>query len=59
MKIFCLGGAGRICREAILDVVEFSEFERITVADADEEEGLQVASWLDDPRGRLCEVGRA
>ena len=31
MKVLCLGGAGRICREATLDLVEFSDFERITV----------------------------
>ena len=33
MKVFCLGGAGRICREAIHDLVQFSDFEQITVAD--------------------------
>lgn len=50
MKIFCLGGAGRICRESILDLVEFSEAEKITVADVNEEEGRNVVAWLEDPR---------
>jgi lysine 6-dehydrogenase len=50
MKIFCLGGAGRICREAILDLVQFSKFERITVGDVNEAEGRRVVDWLADPR---------
>jgi saccharopine dehydrogenase-like NADP-dependent oxidoreductase len=50
MKLLCLGGAGRICREAILDVVQSSDFDRITVADANEAAGREVVAWLDDPR---------
>lgn len=50
MKILCLGGAGKICREAALDLVQFSNFERITIADFNEAEGLKVAAWLNDPR---------
>ncbi|MED0675924.1 saccharopine dehydrogenase C-terminal domain-containing protein [Aneurinibacillus thermoaerophilus] len=50
MKVFCLGGAGRICREAILDLVQHSSFEKITVADFNEEEGHKVVKWLNDPR---------
>jgi len=50
MKILCLGGAGRICREAVLDLVQFSYFERITVADSNESEGRQVVAWLNDAR---------
>lgn len=50
MKVFCLGGAGRICREAALDLVEYSQFERITIGDCDEEAGLEVVRWLNDPR---------
>jgi saccharopine dehydrogenase-like NADP-dependent oxidoreductase len=50
MKILCLGGAGRICREAILDLVRFSDAERITVADVDERAGREVVAWLADPR---------
>ena len=47
---FCLGGAGRICREAALDLVRFSNAERITIGDADEAVGREVVGWLDDPR---------
>lgn len=50
MKIFCLGGAGKICRESIMDLVQHSSFERITVADFNEEEGRKVVEWLNDPR---------
>jgi lysine 6-dehydrogenase len=50
MDILCIGGAGRICREAILDLVQFSEFERITIADRDEQAVHEVADWLNDAR---------
>ena len=56
MKVFCLGGAGKICREAILDLVQFSSFEKITVADFNEEEGRKVVAWLDDPRVDFVKV---
>jgi hypothetical protein len=49
MRLFCLGGAGRICREAVLDCVQFSQFERITVGDRDEEEGWsgwRIRAWI-------------
>lgn len=50
MKVFCLGGAGNICREAVLDLVQYSGFEKITIADFNEEEGRKVVEWLNDPR---------
>lgn len=50
MKVFCLGGAGRICREAILDLVQFSDATRITVADVNEVAGREVVEWLNDSR---------
>lgn len=50
MKVFCLGGAGRICREAALDLVQQPDFWRITIGDADAAEAGAVARWLDDPR---------
>ncbi len=50
MKIFCLGGAGRICREAVLDLVKYSDATRITIADVNEPAGRQVVAWLNDPR---------
>lgn len=42
MKVLCLGGAGKISREAVYDLAEFSDFERITVADINESEGREV-----------------
>jgi lysine 6-dehydrogenase len=56
MKVFCLGGAGKICREAILDLVQHSDFEKITVADFNEEEGKKVVEWLNDPRVDFVKV---
>jgi lysine 6-dehydrogenase len=50
MNFFCLGGAGRICREAILDLVQHSPAKRITVADVNEPAGRGVVAWLNDPR---------
>jgi lysine 6-dehydrogenase len=56
MKVFCLGGAGKIAREAILDIVTYSDFDVITVADYNEEEGLKVVEWLNDPRVSFVKV---
>lgn len=50
MRILCVGGAGRICREAALDLVQFSEFQQITIADRDADAVRDVARWLDDAR---------
>ena len=50
MKVLCLGGAGKICREAALDLVQFFEFDGITIGDYDEEAGREVERWLNDPR---------
>jgi lysine 6-dehydrogenase len=49
-KAFCLGGAGRITREAALDLVQFSDFEQITIGDFNETAGQEAAAWLNDPR---------
>ena len=56
MRILCLGGAGRIGREAVLDLVQFSGAKRITVADLNEVEGRAVVAWLNDPRVDLVRV---
>jgi saccharopine dehydrogenase-like NADP-dependent oxidoreductase len=56
LKFFCLGGAGQICREAVLDLVQFSGASRITVADIDVEAGKRVVAWLKDPRVDFLEV---
>jgi lysine 6-dehydrogenase len=50
MKVLCLGGAGKICREAALDLVRFSAFDEITIGDYDEKTGRGVVQWLNDPR---------
>lgn len=49
-KVLCLGGAGRICRESALDLVQFSDFDAITIGDYDEKAGRKVVKWLNDPR---------
>ena len=56
MKVLCLGGGGRICRESILDLVKFSESTRITVADVDIHAAESVGQWLDDPRVDVVQV---
>ncbi len=56
MKVLCLGGAGKICREATLDLVQFSEFEEITIGDYDENAGREVVKWLNDPRVNFKKV---
>lgn len=50
MKVLCLGGCGRISREAVLDLVQFSDVDRITVADRDPAIGREVVAWLNDDR---------
>ncbi len=50
MKILALGGAGKICREAALDLVQFGDFEKITIADYDENAAREVAAWLGSPK---------
>lgn len=56
MKVFCLGGAGNICREAVLDLVQHSRFEKITIGDFNEEEGSKLAAQLNDPRVDFVKV---
>ncbi|MGO0062575.1 saccharopine dehydrogenase family protein [Brevibacillus fluminis] len=56
MKIFCLGGAGNICREAVLDLVEYSDFTTITIGDFNEEEGRKLVAALHDPRVDFVKV---
>jgi len=50
MKVFCLGGAGRISREAVCDLAAHSEFEQIVIGDYDLTAALEVLEWLQDPR---------
>lgn len=50
MKVLCLGAAGKISRESVYDLVEFSDFQTITIADCNEQAGHEVVQWLNDPR---------
>ena len=50
MKVFCLGAAGRISRESVMDLVQHSDFDTITIGDYNVEEAKKVAQWLDDDR---------
>lgn len=56
MKVLCLGGAGRICREAALDLVQYADFAEITIGDYDEKAGREVVAWLNDPRVNFRKV---
>jgi len=56
MKILCLGAAGKISRESVNDIVQFSGFEKITIADVNEEGGREVVAWLADPRVDFTKV---
>ncbi len=50
MKIFCLGGAGRIAREAVLDLATDPRVESITIADANTTAANEVIALM--PAGR-------
>lgn len=56
MKVFCLGAAGRISRESVLDLVQYSDFEKITIGDFNYEEACKVAKWLNDPRVDVVKI---
>jgi len=56
MKILCVGGAGRICRESIKDLVEFSDFERITIGDVNESTAQEVIRDISDKRVDFIKV---
>jgi len=50
MKILCLGAAGKISRESVNDLVQFSDYEKLTIADVNEDGAKEVVAWLGDPR---------
>ena len=52
MKAFCLGGAGRICREAVFDLAATGEFDEIVVGDFDLGEAERVAEEIDSGKVR-------
>lgn len=53
---FCLGGAGRICRESALDLLQHAAVARLTIGDVDEAAGREVVAWLNDPRVSFVKV---
>ena len=56
MKVFCLGAAGRISRESVLDLVQHSSFDKITIGDYNYEEACRVAEWLNDDRVDVVKI---
>lgn len=50
MKVFCLGCAGKISREGVLDLVEFGDFERVTIGDINIRAAEDVAAWIGGDR---------
>jgi lysine 6-dehydrogenase len=50
MKIFALGGAGKICRESALDMVQFGIFDRLTIGDFNIAAAKETADWLNHPK---------
>jgi len=50
VKVFCLGGAGKIASEAVRDLVEFSDVEQISIGDPNEDAGSALVRELRDPR---------
>jgi saccharopine dehydrogenase-like NADP-dependent oxidoreductase len=50
MKIFALGGAGKICRESALDIVQFGTFDRLTIGDFNIAAAKETADWLNHPK---------
>ncbi len=50
MRIFALGGAGKICRESALDLVRFGTFDQLTIGDKQLEAAKEAAEWLNHPK---------
>lgn len=50
MKVFCLGAAGKISRESVLDLLQSDRVERVTIGDNNESAGQEVLAWLEDDR---------
>jgi len=49
MRIFALGGAGKICRESALDIVRFGTFDQLTIGDNNINSAQETARWLNHP----------
>ena len=50
MRIFALGGAGKICREAANDLVQFGTFDRLTIGDFNVKAAQETSEWLNHPK---------
>ncbi|MBV5314734.1 MAG: saccharopine dehydrogenase NADP-binding domain-containing protein [Prolixibacteraceae bacterium] len=50
MKIFALGGTGKICRESALDIVQFGDFKKLTIGDINLTAAKETAEWLNHPK---------
>ncbi len=50
MRIFALGGAGKICRESVLDLVRFGTFDQLTIGDVHLDAAKEAAEWLNHPK---------
>jgi saccharopine dehydrogenase-like NADP-dependent oxidoreductase len=50
MNVLCLGGAGKICGEAVRDLAAYSDFTRITIGDVDQQAGEGLAASIGDKR---------
>ena len=50
MNILCVGGAGQIGREAVIDLLEHSDFEKIVIGDVEEKNALKLIKQLGDKR---------
>ena len=50
MRVFCLGGGGKICSEAVRDLVEFSNVRQITIGDLQGDEARRLVEGLQDER---------
>ncbi|MFD1955245.1 saccharopine dehydrogenase family protein [Paenibacillus thailandensis] len=56
MKAMCLGGAGRICSEAVRDLAQYSAFEKITIGDYDLEAAVRLAESINDERVEAVQI---
>jgi saccharopine dehydrogenase-like NADP-dependent oxidoreductase len=56
MTVLCLGGAGRIRREAAFYLRPHRDVHRMTIADANRQTAEEVAKWIDDARVDAVEI---
>jgi lysine 6-dehydrogenase len=56
MRILSLGGAGAVCQHATRDLVEFSDFEQITIGDYNVAAAEKLAAEIGDPRLQVLKV---